>query len=84
MIVSIACFTLVAHQQLTVPVAFTALALFGMVRSPMTMLPTSITQLLQSTSLSLFSLFSHLRHSKQKEQVVLTLPLDSLGLDPTP
>ncbi|BGP48208.1 hypothetical protein JCM10450v2_004080 [Rhodotorula kratochvilovae] len=48
MIVSIACFTLVAHQQLTVPVAFTALALFGMVRSPMTMLPTSITQLLQT------------------------------------
>ncbi|BGP40114.1 hypothetical protein JCM10449v2_004072 [Rhodotorula kratochvilovae] len=30
MIVSIACFTLVAHQQLTVPDAFTALALFGM------------------------------------------------------
>lgn len=48
MIVSIACFTLVAHQQLTVPVAFTALALFGMVRAPMTMLPTSITQLLQT------------------------------------
>lgn len=48
MIVSFACFTLAAHRQLTIPIAFTSLALFSMLRAPMTMLPTSITQLLQS------------------------------------
>ncbi|GAA6008715.1 uncharacterized protein JCM10292_005037 [Rhodotorula paludigena] len=48
MIVSFACFTLAAHRQLTIPIAFTSLALFSMLRAPMTMLPTSITQLLQT------------------------------------
>ncbi|GAA5820282.1 hypothetical protein JCM11251_005555 [Rhodosporidiobolus azoricus] len=48
MLVTFACYTLAAHKSLTVPTAFTALALFNMVRAPLTMLPTSITQLLQT------------------------------------
>ncbi|GAA6034025.1 hypothetical protein JCM8097_000654 [Rhodosporidiobolus ruineniae] len=48
MLVSFGCFTILAHKQLTVPIAFTALALFNMVRAPMTMLPTSIVNVLQT------------------------------------
>ncbi|GAA6013875.1 hypothetical protein JCM10207_008220 [Rhodosporidiobolus poonsookiae] len=48
MLVSFGCYTLAARKELTVPTAFTALALFNAVRAPMTMLPTSITQLLQT------------------------------------
>ncbi|GAA5917290.1 hypothetical protein JCM6882_004151 [Rhodosporidiobolus microsporus] len=48
MLVTFTCYTLAAGKTLTVPTAFTALALFNMVRAPLTMLPTSITQLLQT------------------------------------
>ncbi|GAA5886210.1 hypothetical protein JCM16303_004461 [Sporobolomyces ruberrimus] len=48
MLISFACFTLVLGKPLTVPIAFTSLALFALVRSPMAVLPMSITQLLQT------------------------------------
>jgi len=48
MLISFACFTLIVGKPLTVPIAFTSLALFALVRSPMAVLPMSITQLLQS------------------------------------
>ncbi|GAA6016442.1 hypothetical protein JCM11491_002414 [Sporobolomyces phaffii] len=48
MLISFACFTLILGKPLTVPIAFTSLALFALVRSPMSVLPMSITQLLQT------------------------------------
>ncbi|GAA6059991.1 hypothetical protein JCM10212_001149 [Sporobolomyces blumeae] len=48
MLISFACFTLILDKPLTVPIAFTSLALFALVRSPMSVLPMSITQLLQT------------------------------------
>ncbi|GAA5937761.1 uncharacterized protein JCM15063_002109 [Sporobolomyces koalae] len=48
MLISFACFTLILGKPLTVPIAFTSLALFALVRGPMSVLPMSITQLLQT------------------------------------
>ncbi|GAA5957716.1 hypothetical protein JCM3765_003743 [Sporobolomyces pararoseus] len=48
MLISFTCFTLIVGKSLTVPIAFTSLALFALVRSPMSVLPMSITQLLQT------------------------------------
>ncbi|KAM0747040.1 P-loop containing nucleoside triphosphate hydrolase protein [Meredithblackwellia eburnea MCA 4105] len=48
MLVAFACFTKISHQELTVPTAFTSLALFALIRAPMNSLPNSITQILQT------------------------------------
>lgn len=48
LLISFACFTKIRGEELTVPVAFTALALFALLRGPMGTLPNSITQLLQT------------------------------------
>ncbi|GAA5856811.1 hypothetical protein JCM8547_008855 [Rhodosporidiobolus lusitaniae] len=47
-VISFATYTLVQKKELTVSVAFTSLALFAMVRAPMTMLPMSIVNLSQT------------------------------------
>ncbi|KAK4706065.1 hypothetical protein P7C70_g135, partial [Phenoliferia sp. Uapishka_3] len=48
MLVAFACFTKIMGQELTVPIAFTSLALFALVRDPMYSLPQSFTSILQS------------------------------------
>ncbi|KAL8290163.1 hypothetical protein RQP46_003102 [Phenoliferia psychrophenolica] len=48
MLVAFACFTKILKQELTVPIAFTSLALFALVREPMNSLPSSFTSILQT------------------------------------
>lgn len=47
-LVAFFCFTKVAKRELTIPVAFTALALFNQIRMPLINLPQGIFGLLQS------------------------------------
>lgn len=48
LLIAFACFTKIRGEELTVPTAFTALALFALLRGPMGSLPSSITSLLQT------------------------------------
>ncbi|KAL8277960.1 hypothetical protein RQP46_009592 [Phenoliferia psychrophenolica] len=48
MLVALACFTKIRGEELTVPIAFTSLALFALIREPMNSLPSSFTSILQT------------------------------------
>lgn len=69
MLLSFALFTKVVGQELTVPTAFTSLALFALIRAPMNMLPASVTQLLQSESMPFFPFSDEHRELNRLQQL---------------